>query len=520
MLVDGRAARQAPRGEPRGSACRSASWRQEPEPEAAARRASPSPTRTSTCWWSTSRPAWSCTRARGTAPARWCRRSASAWRAGRTRSAPASCTGWTATRPGCSCWRAPTARHADAAAGDGRARGRARVPRAGRGPPGGARGHDRRAAGPRPPRARADLAPTPTSRARRSPTSRPSATSPTATLLRVRLQTGRTHQIRAHLLAIGHPVLGDPEYGRRGRYGLRRQFLHAARLAFAHPVTGEPMDLRSPLPADLAAALEQAAAERGGAVPKDRPAGQEDEPDPPEVGEGRAGSARLQRRASQGTCLNCSANPFPNPGRPAPSRPSSGPCPATAPGPAHLDPRAAPPQHNQGRHRGSGRHPRAAGGRRALRPPDAPLEPEDAPLHLRRARRHLHHRSAEDRGAAAAGPDVRERDRPPRRHRAVRRHQEAGPRRHQGDRRGGRPAVRQPPLAGRAADQLPDDLAAHPAPARPRALPGRRPAAAAADARAPGRARPTSRSCRPTWAASRTCSARPTRCSWSTSRPR
>src|SRR5204863_257463 len=59
---------------------------------------------------------------------------------------------------------------------------------------------------------------------------------PTSTLLRVRLQTGRTHQIRAHLRAIGHPVAGDPEYGRAGLFGLQRQFLHATRLAFAHPL--------------------------------------------------------------------------------------------------------------------------------------------------------------------------------------------------------------------------------------------------------------------------------------------
>jgi len=81
---------------------------------------------------------------------------------------------------------------------------------------------------------------------------------PGATLLRVRLETGRTHQIRAHLLAIGVRVAGDPEYGSPGLYGLERQFLHAEHLAFRHPVTGEAIDLRSPLPEDLAAALRRA----------------------------------------------------------------------------------------------------------------------------------------------------------------------------------------------------------------------------------------------------------------------
>jgi 23S rRNA pseudouridine1911/1915/1917 synthase len=78
------------------------------------------------------------------------------------------------------------------------------------------------------------------------------------TLLRVTLDTGRTHQIRVHLLAIGHPVAGDPEYGHAGLLGLERQFLHAARLAFAHPVTGAQVEVVSPLPGDLAAALERA----------------------------------------------------------------------------------------------------------------------------------------------------------------------------------------------------------------------------------------------------------------------
>jgi len=96
------------------------------------------------------------------------------------------------------------------------------------------------------------------------------------TLLRVRLETGRTHQIRAHLKAIGHPVLGDPEYG-KPRPPLRRQFLHAAHLAFTHPVTGEPVDLTSPLPDDLAAALGPGAGARWGGS-GNRPTGQESEP--------------------------------------------------------------------------------------------------------------------------------------------------------------------------------------------------------------------------------------------------
>jgi 23S rRNA pseudouridine1911/1915/1917 synthase len=71
-------------------------------------------------------------------------------------------------------------------------------------------------------------------------------------LLRVRLETGRTHQIRVHLAAIGLPVAGDPVYG-TSEPGLQRQFLHAARLAFPHPVTGEQVDVSSPLPGDLEA---------------------------------------------------------------------------------------------------------------------------------------------------------------------------------------------------------------------------------------------------------------------------
>jgi 23S rRNA pseudouridine1911/1915/1917 synthase len=78
-------------------------------------------------------------------------------------------------------------------------------------------------------------------------------------LLRVTLETGRTHQIRVHLTAIGHPVSGDPLYGVSGRYGLTRQFLHAQRLAFRHPVTGRQLELHAPLPDDLRRALDRAA---------------------------------------------------------------------------------------------------------------------------------------------------------------------------------------------------------------------------------------------------------------------
>jgi 23S rRNA-/tRNA-specific pseudouridylate synthase len=79
------------------------------------------------------------------------------------------------------------------------------------------------------------------------------------------LITGRTHQIRAHLAHIGAPVAGDDEYGSREhnrhaaeKLGLRRQFLHAARLQFSHPVTDAPLDLGASLWPDLAGALGKA----------------------------------------------------------------------------------------------------------------------------------------------------------------------------------------------------------------------------------------------------------------------
>ncbi|HEX5245684.1 MAG TPA: RluA family pseudouridine synthase [Gaiellaceae bacterium] len=81
---------------------------------------------------------------------------------------------------------------------------------------------------------------------------------PRHALLRVRLETGRTHQIRVHLAAVDLPVAGDPLYGRAGELGLERQFLHAARLAFPHPITGADVDVSSPLPPDLETALSAA----------------------------------------------------------------------------------------------------------------------------------------------------------------------------------------------------------------------------------------------------------------------
>jgi 23S rRNA pseudouridine1911/1915/1917 synthase len=71
------------------------------------------------------------------------------------------------------------------------------------------------------------------------------------TLVEVRLETGRTHQIRVHFSAIGHPVAGDPLYARRNPLGLGRQFLHSHRLAFLHPFSGEDLQFNAPLPDDL-----------------------------------------------------------------------------------------------------------------------------------------------------------------------------------------------------------------------------------------------------------------------------
>lgn len=81
-----------------------------------------------------------------------------------------------------------------------------------------------------------------------------------ATLLRIQLETGRTHQIRVHSAAIGHPCVGDPLYGAdpkmAQRLGLVRQWLHAVELGFTHPTTGDEMRFHSPYPQDLVHALD------------------------------------------------------------------------------------------------------------------------------------------------------------------------------------------------------------------------------------------------------------------------
>lgn len=102
------------------------------------------------------------------------------------------------------------------------------------------------------------------------PTGRPAVTHfrvmerlPGYTLVACELGTGRTHQIRVHARHMGHPVAGDPVYGKAGELGLARQFLHAWRLAFHHPRTGEPLSFTSDLPPELQEVLQALRGKQG-----------------------------------------------------------------------------------------------------------------------------------------------------------------------------------------------------------------------------------------------------------------
>lgn len=90
---------------------------------------------------------------------------------------------------------------------------------------------------------------------------------PEVTAVSVTLETGRTHQIRVHMRAIGHPVVGDPSYGGRILPGADRQMLHAAHLGFEHPVSGEPLAFDSPVPADMAGVLRTLGPPERGEIP-------------------------------------------------------------------------------------------------------------------------------------------------------------------------------------------------------------------------------------------------------------
>ena len=255
-------------------------------------------------------------------------------------------------------------------------------------------------------------------------TSRSSELWPEYALLRVRLETGRMHQIRVHLAAVDLPVVGDPIYGVR-EPPLERQFLHATALAFPHPFTGERIETVSELPPDLAAFLATCpdAAVRERAATMRCPLSLEP-----------AGNPRW-------TVVGSSCRFPPRPAGVSASKPERG-----------FDARRL--------------HEGPPGGRSSLRSSDPPLEPEDEALHLHRARRHLHHRPHPDAGAAGRGVQLCQGDLRARRLGPLRRHEEAGAGRR--SRRGAarRHAVREPPLARRPAHQLAHDLRPHPAPAR------------------------------------------------------
>ena len=415
------------------------------------------------------------------------RRSPAAPPAGRTRSAPGIVHRLDRDTCGLLVVARSEAVAPRAAAGAARARElHARVPGARRGPPAGAHAarSTRRSAATAASRTR-DV-----DRHRRaargaSRTSRSSEALPAATLLRVRLETGRTHQIRV-------APAGDRPPGRR-----RPRVRDAGRARPRPPVPARRAGSRSRTRSPARAGRRPLAAARG-----------------PRRAAGWSGRGRGCRGTGRSSRETLRRTPEPRLNVPLPrsdARPGSRPCPATAPGPRRRRPgihappnKGAPPwlrsaSRSCWRPASTSATRRAAGTQRCAASSSGSGTASTSSTSSRRR-------------SCSSGAGVRLRHRPARRHGPVRGHQEAGPRRDQGGRGVGRHALRQPPLARRAADELPDHLAAHQAAARPRALRDRGPAALL-----PTRERMSAQAdlakLRRTSAASRTCSAFRTRCS-------